>query len=420
MYKKNYLNLAKFRISRQLFLVLLAAFIIPLLLLGSFLVFSRSGDAAEQPKLRTRDLSIYNAMDMIPAGRLGAGRIIDLAWFYKPPDDGNPDLVARHFQTYILTKKDEGFRDSLEARGASGPFLQYLRIDAIMDPGDCDSEPWQNQVAFKPGDFCDISDNHKDWFLRAKNGDRIDAGEDFWMMDPSNEEWRAFWLERAIESQEKFGWDGVFIDNLEASIDRFERKGIDLKWYPDDASYQAEMEEFLQYITESYFKPEDRPLSANIINVRDSEIWFRYLNYLDSAMDESFAVDWLDGYLEPDSWEEHLSRAEETQKLGKFVILVAQGEEDDLTRQEFAFASYLLITSGQASFRYAHNENYSDLWLYPNYDVNLGFPRGERFWDGEMWRRDFARGYVRVDPEEQTASIVVYPCPLCPNPSEQK
>jgi hypothetical protein len=45
--------------------------------------------------------------------------------------------------------------------------------------------------------------------------------------------------------------------------------------------------------------------------------------------------------------------------------------------------------------------------MYGNYNVKLGSPRGARYLQGSVWRRDFTNGYVIVDPARHTASIVV-------------
>jgi putative glycosyl hydrolase-like family 15 (GHL15) protein len=116
-------------------------------------------------------------------------------------------------------------------------------------------------------------------------------------------------------------------------------------------------------------------------------------------------VNWQNEYRTAEDWLSHLSRAEQTQAMGKEMISVAQGLRDDSERQEFAYASYLLVTNGLASFRYANFDHYDQVWLYDNYRFDLGAPLGERYLHGTLWRRDFERGYVTVDPVYHTASI---------------
>jgi hypothetical protein len=126
-------------------------------------------------------------------------------------------------------------------------------------------------------------------------------------------------------------------------------------------------------------------------------------------MVESFATDWSDGYRSADDWEEQIQQVESALNQGKTMILVAQGEQADMQLQNFAYASYLLINNGNAVFRYTNSEAYRELWLYDNYGLDLGTPSGKRYEDNGGWRRDFSNGYVRVDPEKNTAEIVVNP-----------
>jgi hypothetical protein len=100
-----------------------------------------------------------------------------------------------------------------------------------------------------------------------------------------------------------------------------------------------------------------------------------------------------------------MSLAEKTQNQGKHIILVAPGTEADTNRQNFAFASYLLISNGKAAFRYSNETSYRQVWLYNNYRVDLGTPLGARYQSGSSWRRDFTQGYVIVDPVNHTATI---------------
>ena len=91
------------------------------------------------------------------------------------------------------------------------------------------------------------------------------------------------------------------------------------------------------------------------------------------------------------------------------MILVAQGGENDVSRQEFAFASYLLVADGHTVFRYAHHSMYREIWWYENYQFNLGAPLGPAIKDGSTWKRTFENGIVTVYPTNQTANIQIGP-----------
>ncbi len=104
-----------------------------------------------------------------------------------------------------------------------------------------------------------------------------------------------------------------------------------------------------------------------------------------------------------------MSQVQNALGQGKTLILVAQGPQGDMALQKFAYASYLLLADGNAVFRYTHSDNYRDLWWYENYELDLGSPLGVRYQEDGGWRRDFAKGYVTVNPESHEAEIVVHP-----------
>ncbi len=332
--------------------------------------------------------------------------VVKLAWFYKPPVDQAviPSLV-NGYQFFILTRGDEAEREMLRTAGLQQPVLRYLRADAIMDPGSCVDAPWRNQAADQPGDFCRIQAEHPDWFLDRGAGRPARLESDV-HMDPAQPGWRSYFLAQASQLLGKSQWDGVFLDNVDASRERYQRAGFRLADYSDEASFQGAVEGFLSYLYLNHFGVYHHPLFANITYLLDPAVYFRYLRYLDGAMIENFAVDWEDGYLDPGLWEVQLQLAEKTQEEGKQVILISQGRRDDQARQVFAFASYLLVSNGRAFFRYSNDDFYRSDWHYPNYALDLGQPLGGRYQDGQVWRRDFTRGSVLVNPLDHQAQII--------------
>jgi len=335
-------------------------------------------------------------------------QMVRLAWFYKPPEDSLLPLLAENFDTFILTHKDEAQRDALKALGVKSPIFVYLQFVEIKDPGSCTEDPQANQVAYQVGDFCEISEQHPDWFLLDQNGNRIVNGNSVYM-DPGNTEYRAFWLQRAKALQEQFHWDGIFIDNLEASLSKLSSKGVLSAKYPDDKRYQFAIEGFLNYLHENYFKPSGQPVLANIISIRDWKVWLRYLQYLNGAMIEAFAVDWSNDYRSPSDWESQMDAIDQALTQGKTLVLVSQAEQPDSNRQQFAFASYLLIANENVSFRYADANGYREILLYENYSLNLGEPLGPRYQKGLSWRRDFTNGHILVNPRTHRAEIELNP-----------
>ena len=336
---------------------------------------------------------------------------IRLAWYYNKPRN-NADMlnIVEWYDFFILIQGDDEEREQMIALGAKRPILQYLEFESIQDPDSCSDEPKLNQVAYLPGDFCDIEDKHPDWFLLDEYGDRIIVIEDdekWVLMDPANAGWQAFFLERIYQSQADSNWDGIFLDNVPVTLAFREDDGQVPAQYPDDASYQAAIQEMLAYLQTNYFAPNAKLLFANLVSRRDDRTWADNLTHLNGVMHEGWAIDWPNKYRSVDVWEQHMRLAEETQAMGKTILLISQGTKDDLALQEFAFASYLLVNHGNAIFRYANSDDYREVWLYDNYNVDLGQPLTSRYQDGDVWQRDFANGSVIVNPSKHTAEISV-------------
>ena len=342
------------------------------------------------------------------SGPIMPERLVSLAHFYKPPSNSDAPTLAGKFGFVLLTGGDEAFRDKVLANGFSSLIPQYFMFLGIQDPGSCTASTRNNQAAYNAGDFCYISQNHPDWFLLDTNGQRIrmNPKSDVYRMDPGNPEWRKYFVIRVLEWQNRTGWSGLFLDYLESSLDDLKRNGTIPAKYPDDASYRGAILGFLEFLRLNYSQPYGRPVLANITMGLDDATWSSYMQYLDGAMQERWAVDWdVSKYVKDSKWREDLARAEKFQSQGKYLILVAPGNQADANRQNFAFASYLLISNGKAAFRYGNSDMYREVWLYNNYQVDLGTPLGPRYQSGSLWKRDFTKGSVTVDPVNHTATI---------------
>lgn len=345
-----------------------------------------------------------------PDPRLGLGTSFQtrFAYYYKPPENMGLDELARRFNVFILNSDNDETRNSLLALGGGRPMLAYLRSEAIQDPGSCTEQPWHNNVAYQVGDFCAISQQHPDWFLVDRTGARIMdtyQNEKFYLMDPANPEWQQFYIERARQVLADPDWDGVFLDNLEVTLNfRQQQNELPVK-YPTDEAYWAAHESFLKALYSGYFKPNGKLLFANVAARKDETKFVSYLAYLDGAMHEGWSIDQPKRWRPVNTWEHQMALAEQAQKLGKFIILVGQGSQDDAALQAFAYSSYLLVANGQAAFRYGQSASYRQAWVYDNYALDLGAPKGPRYKIGSTWRRDFTNATISVDPQFHTARI---------------
>jgi hypothetical protein len=336
-------------------------------------------------------------------------------WFYKPPANLPMNMVADHFNIFVLTRDDEAF---LPYTLGKGDVMQYIKFDAVSDacfqalkpqgtPCDCGVKPRANQVGWKPSDICQIRDNHPDWFLRDVNGNLLYWNE-FVMIDPGNEGWRQFWLSRIEDYQAQYPlWNGVFMDNMSTRFGLHGDDFIELQKYPTEESYQDAVVGFVETMQANYFKPMNKLMYANLsVRWGHFEPFVRYMNALDGSMDEFWAYP-REGTYSVLSWEARLLRAQKALEMGKSMMLVSQGEQTDLNRQLFGLASYLLVAGDNIYFRYTSDAEYENAWLYENYRSRLGAPLGYYTRAGNTWTRQFTNGAVVVNPETLTASITL-------------
>lgn len=335
---------------------------------------------------------------------------VRIAWFYKPVKDEELPILASRYSFFILTRKDEPERDQLLAMGIPKPVLQYFRFDAIEDPGSCTDQPFRNQVAYQPGDFCRISEENPDWFLINEFGRRIsreEGGKVYFYMDPGSQGWREFFLQRVVENMADEHWGGIFLDNVEVSLARLESRGQFPIRYSSDQEYRDAIAGFLQFMRDGYFDAHKRFIFANLISAYTEKERLNYIDLLDGVMHEGWAVSKSKGYYSSNTWESQMEIAEQVQQANRSIILVSQGNKDDLQKEKFTFASYLLINQGRAIFRYANSDHYNEIWWYENYTIDLGQPIGMRYKVGGRWYRDFANGRVMVDPGTQEVEFII-------------
>ena len=391
-----------------------------LIFLGYFLSACASVDAPLTTQVNPPDTSNQTSKIQDPTNVFGsleptlplvAEEIepLRLVWFYKPPQENDAFYLANNYDLFILTKLDEEFRDELiMSYGVSSPILRYIRFDAIMDPGSCLEQPYRNQVADEIGDFCRISIEHPEWFLLDMNGNRIVNGDgNYYLMDPGNQEWRNFWLERVKKNQKEWGWEGLFLDNVEGGFSKRERLNSLPQQYRKVAEYQAAIKGFLEYIYDAFAVPNGQVIYANVLSEDNPAGLLSYLPYLDGVMVEGFAVDWKDGYRTPKEWSKQLELVEMIGQENIGVITVSKGDHLNPDRQKFALASYLLVTNGNTYFRYVLNEKTNVIVQNEYYNLDLGQPLGGRFQEGDTWIREFENGVVRVNPTAGEAEILM-------------
>jgi hypothetical protein len=334
---------------------------------------------------------------------------VRLAWFFATPVDGtDAATVAASAAEVVLTGgRDLEFRRELRASGYEGRVLQYIDMPYTRGsavPEDERFSPWDNQVAWHPRDFATLIDPQEGWFLHGPSGrrcrERIDSNGVKYVMNPGAPGWRSFFLERVRWALDNWNYDGVFLDNLwRAPFAKLvgicggppRELGSDTEW----RNASLELLGRLRRLGSPVWANTDGP-----------EVYGRHL---DGWMFEAFAGGWGGGFQSERDTLDVLTLAENHARQGKRILLVAQGEREDVDRLRYSLAAYLLVAGPTVSFRYSSVDGaaYRTLWSYPEYELLLGTSRGpRRRVSDSVWRREFANGYVEVDLARRVARLV--------------
>ncbi len=195
------------------------------------------------------------------------------------------------------------------------------------------------------------------------------------------------------------GYDGVFIDSAEH---RLWIGGIKSKLIPDGYSRATRIQQMydgLEFI-KSYF-PDKMVLFNGLHSDSSAE---DSLAVTDGGIWEPFGFREATGeYHGKSKWLEVIELTERN-KQGKFVILTPETPNliNDIPVRMFLFSSYLLVSNKNVAFSMSDRgfSHYEYPYYFPEYDVDLGQPLGSYTDNNGIYKREFKRGLVLVNPSE--------------------
>ncbi len=353
-----------------------------------------------------------------PVASAAGSKPVKQAMFYNPPSDMSASTVAAKADFLIYNQGQESHIGQLRDSGYTGKVVQYMLSNEVMGPGpyrnssaSCNTSyvPWLNNAADQVGDFCRYVHPNESWFLHNGNGDRLygrSSAGTWYHMNPASSGWRNFVLSRIKRRLQSTAYAGMFLDNVALSLSKVKSQLVNsngtVKEFSSTDAYRNAFIGYLSSLSAS-LRPEKLLWANFIADPNDGANWNPYMKYLDGGMFEAFATGYGSG-LSAEKWNNNLKQAESILASSKGVLAESLGKYDDLTRQKFALASYLLIVNSKAYFRYSRP--YTTWHQYSNYNVTLGAPSAKRFQSGSIWKRNFECGYVTVDPVARVGKIV--------------
>jgi hypothetical protein len=257
--------------------------------------------------------------------------------------------------------------------------------------------------------YADAKANHPDWFLRDRNGSPLifkdfPAGR---VMDVGNRLYQDEGAARVIKLAKAGGFDGVFLDDANASLRWIVRGGSsECVKYPTNLQWQSAVYSFLSNVGPQLHRAD---LLA-VANIGGSTItpglWEKWNGQIDGAMEESFTRGGSGAdSLANDAWPVKLSHALWSEQNGKISLDHAR----TATRAGARYAlATMLLAARTENLLYA-SAGYSDEVWWPEYAIanSLGRPTGGyRVLRNGVYRRDFTGGVVLVNPRTRPASRI--------------
>jgi len=234
----------------------------------------------------------------------------------------------------------------------------------------------------------------KNCWLKDRYGRKISWWPGNPIIDVTNASWQKA-LPKFIEEEiiDPGYWDGVFLDNVWGGI-TFLNKTVKLqnRYYTSknkrvDTLWVAGMRKLLSNVKQTL-----GPNKILIGNGGDA-----YSDLLSGVFYEHF----------PSSgWDQMMSKYLAVGKVGVAMLNANNANQpgEDYQKMRFGLTSSLL---GNGYYSYDLGDlSHQQLWWYDEYEVDLGLPLGAAVkLDNGVWRRDFERSIVLVNPTGQTVHL---------------
>lgn len=254
-----------------------------------------------------------------------------------------------------------------------------------------------------------------DMWLRDSKGQPVTFWKKNWMLNiasntTSTENWNEYLSDFVADELLSSGlWDGVFYDNVFSDISWINNGDIDADRDGSIDERSLLGRNWRKGMTELFWMTREKA-GKDIIIVGNGDRG--YYGSLDGHYFENFSDT---SYM---SWDDKIALYREsvtTSRQPNFSIVgnstLNTGEHWDTRNVRHGLASALLF-DGYYGFDFG-DQGHSQLWWYPEYDMDLGAPLGAAYTvadanDRQIWKRDFERGTVILNPHDSPVHITTH------------
>ena len=205
------------------------------------------------------------------------------------------------------------------------------------------------------------------------------------------------------------GWDGVFVDDTNAS-QSWHLCGRTIAKYPTDAAYAAATRSFLANVGPALTSQGFLVIPNIYLPYSSSALstWLDWISFTSGGMQE-FWSKWgttSTGHFGGADWTYRQQFLGATQKAGKIFLGLSYAPNADVRSMRYARSTFLLDWDGGASAVLFEGESGGDP-TNADWMTDIGTPRGARYPVGAAWRRDYSGGTVLVNPSSTTVWVTL-------------
>ena len=308
---------------------------------------------------------------------------------------------AGNYQYVVLHSDRASLIPALKAANPQLKVLVYKDMAAVVT--------WAGTTKLPAGVGMAEAEANPDWFLTDTTGKRIEwcdyAGD--WQMDVGKRSYQDRWAANVGADMSANGWDGVFVDDTNAS-QSWHLCGRTIAKYPTDAAYASATRSFLANVgptlTSRGFLVIPNiylPYSSNALAT-----WTDWISFTSGGMQE-FWSKWgtgVTGHFTGDDWTYRQQFLAATQRAGKVFLGLTYAPASDVRSMRYARSTFLLDWDGGHSALLLESGSGVDPTA-SDWMADIGAPRGARYAVGAAWRRDYSAGTVLVNPSSSTVWV---------------
>ena len=309
---------------------------------------------------------------------------------------------ATQYQYIVMHSDRAGLIPALKAANPLLKVLVYKDMAAALS--------WAGSTQVPAGVSMAEANAHPEWFLEDTAGERIEwcdyAGD--WQLDVGSRTYQDRWAQNVSADMRANGWDGVFVDDANAS-QSWHLCGKTIAKYPTDAAYAGATRRFLANVGPSLTSQGYLVIPNIYLPSNDLATWLDWISFTSGASQE-FWSKWgtgSTGHFADAEWTYRQAYLRATQRAGKVFIGVTYAAKSDVRSMRYARSTFLLDWDGGPSALLFEAGSGIDP-TSPDWMSDIGAPlTAARTAVGAAWRRDYSGGTVLVNPSSTTVWVTL-------------